>query len=214
MRFLIILFLVAPILSLANDDLGANFSQLTSLDKNAQHRIAEINSFLSQSDAYTDLEKIDAVNSLVNDMIEYTKDPVQYGVADYWATPRETLESGAGDCEDYAILKYYILKEAGVDINRLRFYFIKASNRPNSAFAHMVLAYYDEYDDPILLNNTTSDLLRLSEKPQYSVLYAFNEVSVHHDGGERFDRIQAIIKNINDKNFMGVQARMMDEVYF
>jgi hypothetical protein len=42
--------------------------------------------------------------------IEYTKDREQYGFRDYWASPEQTLESGKGDCEDYALLFLYIVK--------------------------------------------------------------------------------------------------------
>jgi len=41
-------------------------------------------------------------------------DLAQYGVEDYWASPLESLSSGAGDCEDYAIAKYVALEESGI----------------------------------------------------------------------------------------------------
>jgi predicted transglutaminase-like cysteine proteinase len=41
-------------------------------------------------------------------------DLAQYGVEDYWAAPLESLGSGAGDCEDYAIAKYVALEESGI----------------------------------------------------------------------------------------------------
>ena len=39
---------------------------------------------------------------------------VQWGVPDHWSAPLETLSTGHGDCEDYAIAKYVALKAAGV----------------------------------------------------------------------------------------------------
>jgi predicted transglutaminase-like cysteine proteinase len=36
-------------------------------------------------------------------------DEVQWGVPDHWSAPFETLQSGRGDCEDYAIVKYLAL---------------------------------------------------------------------------------------------------------
>jgi predicted transglutaminase-like cysteine proteinase len=44
----------------------------------------------------------------------------QWGIADHWSDPFETLLSYRGDCEDYAILKYAALLEAGIpkdDVN-------------------------------------------------------------------------------------------------
>ena len=43
-----------------------------------------------------------------------TSDEAQWGVADHWSPPFETLASHRGDCEDYAILKYAALLAAGV----------------------------------------------------------------------------------------------------
>jgi predicted transglutaminase-like cysteine proteinase len=38
---------------------------------------------------------------------------------DYWSTPREFLISGRGDCEDYAIIKYFTLIKLGFDERKL-----------------------------------------------------------------------------------------------
>lgn len=59
--------------------------------------------------------------------IEYVEDYVQHGNwydkpnknFDYWATPRETLKSGAGDCEDFAIVWYYKARELGFKAEQL-----------------------------------------------------------------------------------------------
>jgi predicted transglutaminase-like cysteine proteinase len=59
-------------------------------------------------------ELLTKVNGWVNRNIEYRDDRVQYGMSDYWADARTTLRSGAGDCEDYAILKMQMLAAAGV----------------------------------------------------------------------------------------------------
>jgi predicted transglutaminase-like cysteine proteinase len=44
---------------------------------------------------------LDKFNSGVNGQIQYAAD----AGADHWQTPEETARRGAGDCEDYAILK-------------------------------------------------------------------------------------------------------------
>ena len=38
----------------------------------------------------------------------------QWGVPDRWSPPLETLATGRGDCEDYAIAKYVALTAAGI----------------------------------------------------------------------------------------------------
>jgi hypothetical protein len=43
--------------------------------------------------------------------IKYATDDEQYGCADYWATPEETIASGRGDCEDKARLFLALVRE-------------------------------------------------------------------------------------------------------
>jgi predicted transglutaminase-like cysteine proteinase len=59
-------------------------------------------------------ERILSVNSLTNAAVRYVSDFEQHGVADLWSSPLETLRTGQGDCEDYAIIKYMMLHELGV----------------------------------------------------------------------------------------------------
>ena len=54
------------------------------------------------------MAQIRAVNQFLNRR-QYIVDPRNYGVPDYWATPGQFL-SKDGDCEDYAIAKYFSLR--------------------------------------------------------------------------------------------------------
>lgn len=47
--------------------------------------------------------------SILLDDVKYVYDFNNYGTAEYWATPDETLRNG-GDCEDFAILRASILE--------------------------------------------------------------------------------------------------------
>ena len=53
--------------------------------------------------------RIGVINRAINLAIRPTSDLAQWGVADRWSAPLETLASGRGDCEDYAIAKYVAL---------------------------------------------------------------------------------------------------------
>src|SRR5690349_14968492 len=50
------------------------------------------------------------------DRVRYMTDIAHWGMDDYWSTPAEFIASNAGDCEDYAIAKYFALKELGVPV--------------------------------------------------------------------------------------------------
>jgi predicted transglutaminase-like cysteine proteinase len=58
-------------------------------------------------------ERVEAINRSVNADIRYVSDYQQHGVADLWSSALETLGTGVGDCEDYAIAKYALLQAAG-----------------------------------------------------------------------------------------------------
>ena len=70
---------------------------------------------LSLDSLATELEQLEEASCASNLMISYKTDQTLRGQEDYWATPLETLQAMAGDCEDYAILKYWLLKAVGID---------------------------------------------------------------------------------------------------
>jgi predicted transglutaminase-like cysteine proteinase len=96
------------------------------------------------------------VNDAVMAAIEYEKDADTYGRADYWATPIETAMNGVGDCEDTAILQYFILRKLGVPEDRLLLAMVGTS--PNARTAGV--------DHAVLLLNTA----RAGEEPRFLVL--------------------------------------------
>jgi predicted transglutaminase-like cysteine proteinase len=58
--------------------------------------------------------RVGLINRAVDLAIRPTSDEAQWGVADHWSPPFETLQTHRGDCEDYAIVKYLALLQAGL----------------------------------------------------------------------------------------------------
>jgi predicted transglutaminase-like cysteine proteinase len=58
--------------------------------------------------------RVGLINRAVDLAIKPTSDEAQWGVADHWSPPFETLQTHRGDCEDYAIVKYVALLQAGL----------------------------------------------------------------------------------------------------
>jgi predicted transglutaminase-like cysteine proteinase len=71
--------------------------------------------------------------------ISPVSDEMQWGVADHWSDPFETLLSNRGDCEDYAILKYAALLEAGIPEDDVKIVILK-NFFPNENHAAVALA--------------------------------------------------------------------------
>jgi predicted transglutaminase-like cysteine proteinase len=113
------------------------------------------------------LDQIVAVNRFFN-RYPYRTDMEVYKLQDYWATPAEFMKN-SGDCEDYAIIKYYALKQLGIDPDSMRIVVLTDVIRN---LAHAVLAVYHEGDAYILdnLSNLVLPHTRLTHyRPQFSV---------------------------------------------
>jgi predicted transglutaminase-like cysteine proteinase len=115
--------------------------------------------------------RLGEINRAVNLSIRATSDLSQYGVDDFWSAPLATLEKGAGDCEDYAILKYLALREAGISPDDLRLLIV---SYPRRGTIHAVLAvHFDE--EWLLLDNLTMVMVNSLEATQYRPLIALDD---------------------------------------
>jgi predicted transglutaminase-like cysteine proteinase len=81
------------------------------------------------------------INRAVNLMIAYASDHRTYGANDYWSSPLTTFERGRGDCEDYAIAKFFVLREAGIPADDLRMLLARVRS---DGSAHAVVAVRHE----------------------------------------------------------------------
>jgi predicted transglutaminase-like cysteine proteinase len=118
------------------------------------------------------------VNEFFNRRIRFDEDVAVWGRSDHWATPMETLGRGAGDCEDFAIVKYYTLLLLGIPDEKLRLVYVQARlGGVNSSItqAHMVLAFYPSPGaEPLILDNLISDLQLASRRPDLQPVFSFN----------------------------------------
>ncbi|MDH1055068.1 transglutaminase-like cysteine peptidase [Aquipseudomonas alcaligenes] len=119
-----------------------------------------------------DAALLERVNRFVNRSVLHGEDREIWGEADYWATPRETLGRGRGDCEDIAIAKYFGLLRLGVASDKLRLTFVKSLELKR---AHMVLAFYATPDaEPLILDNLQTQILPAHQRRDLLPVYAFN----------------------------------------
>jgi predicted transglutaminase-like cysteine proteinase len=118
------------------------------------------------------------VNDFYNRRIRFREDQTIWGQSDYWATPMETLGKGAGDCEDFAIAKYFTLLLLNIPDDKLRLIYVQARlGGVNSSItqAHMVLAYYPSPEaEPLILDNLIDDLQPASRRPDLQPVFSFN----------------------------------------
>jgi len=124
-------------------------------------------------------EKLIKINSFFNQFVsEY--DANTWKEEDYWATPLEFTAKGRGDCEDYAIGKYFALKEVGIDKDKL---FIMIVKEKTARDHHMVLAYLQHTkSSPLVLDNLSWKILPLQQRIDLKPVYGFNEKNLYLNG--------------------------------
>lgn len=115
-------------------------------------------------------DQLRAVNQFFN-QLKFRSDQEHWQQDDYWATPIETLASNGGDCEDFAIAKYFTLRQLGVPAKSMRITYVKALrlNEP-----HMVLTYYPDSGEPLVLDILVPDMLPASKRSDLEPVYSFN----------------------------------------
>ena len=121
------------------------------------------------------LNQLQMVNDFFN-KIPYKTDMIHWGKKDYWATPIEFMGTNAGDCEDYAIAKYFSLIKLGIPDSKLRITYVSYS-KANSNYdqAHMVLSYYHQAGgEPVILDNINKTLQPGSKRTDLKPVYSFN----------------------------------------
>jgi predicted transglutaminase-like cysteine proteinase len=126
------------------------------------------------------------INRAVNFSIRPASDWGQHGVADFWSAPLATLRAGAGDCEDYAVLKYVALREAGIAPDDLRFLIVYYPRRRTH---HAVVAVHlgEEW---LILDNSTLIMVNSSDARHYRPLFMLDHRGGVFGFGSVGDRLQ------------------------
>ena len=119
------------------------------------------------------LAQIAAVNAWVNRKIRYAEDRQIYGQSDYWASARETLRRGAGDCEDFAIAKLEMLAAMGIDKSQMRLVVARDLVR-NADHAVLVVMLPK---GAVMLDNMTDRLLDARLPNDYRPIMSFSQNS-------------------------------------
>jgi len=132
-------------------------------------RLADWRRFLATLEGKPRYEQVLAVNTYMNRR-SYIEDLPNYGVPDYWATPREFLTRD-GDCEDYAIAKLLSLRNLGFAAEEVRLVVLQDMNL-NAA--HAVLVVYVD-GKALLLDNQIKQVVETSLVRHYRPLYSINE---------------------------------------
>ena len=133
-------------------------------------RLKKVKAAVAAGDDEGFFEKLSAVNVLVNRSITYAPDKRVYGQLDHWADGAETMRMGAGDCEDFAILKLSLLREMGVPARSMSLVVLRDTAR---GLYHAVLAVSTNKGH-FILDNVRNEVYRDVAANHYMPLYSFS----------------------------------------
>jgi predicted transglutaminase-like cysteine proteinase len=112
------------------------------------------------------------INRFVNHAGHFQEDSDHFGRADVWQTPAEFLTS-SGDCEDYAITKFFSLLELGFSNEQLRIVIVHDRQRKVD---HAVVAVAED-DDIYILDSLFDAPARHENMLRYDPVYSVNLTS-------------------------------------
>ena len=195
----------------------ANLALCSSYPSFSKVEISKINNKISTNRVMDYLETVEGfkdlpkekqlirVNSYLNQLLPQY-DSQEDTTVDYWKTPKEFLISGFGDCEDYAIIKYYTLVKLGFDENRLYLTVVKDKFSQN---LHMVLSYFNPSDNSVLiLDNLSFRVLNIEKRDDFvykkfinkNGVFILNKKNELIKKNKKYPKMQDLLKRVNKEN--------------
>jgi predicted transglutaminase-like cysteine proteinase len=129
------------------------------------------------------LAKLEAVNGYVNARVRFVDDRVQFGVADKWLAPSDTLSRSRGDCEDFALAKRAMLRAAGVPDKDLYLVVLKDLSR-RADHAVLVVRAAGRF---LVLDNGTDRIVDSADIADYKPILTFAAYGRSYTHGYRRD---------------------------
>jgi predicted transglutaminase-like cysteine proteinase len=170
-----------------------NFNKLLQLAKErygnrAQADFVELQTLMTRLSTVQEEEKVKEINAFVNEKIRFFEDDSKtWGKPDYWATPLEAIGKQTGDCEDYSIAKYLLLKSLSIPDEKLKMTYVRVQiGGPGSKIfqAHMVLSYYSTPTaQPLIMDNMIAEVRIASRRPDLKPVFTFNSEGLWVGGG-------------------------------
>ncbi|MBI3873681.1 MAG: transglutaminase-like cysteine peptidase [Arcobacter sp.] len=207
MKILKVIFLLL-ILFLSQIELFAGIFHLTQDEKefikNAPdsiviaRRFNHFYQFLDEAKSFNTDKKIIRTNVFINKIIP-KNDPIG---TNEWASPKEFLMKGYGDCEDYVIAKYFTLLDLNIDEKKLYLSVVKVKGVKNY---HMILLYQDDLNHLFVLDNLSWKIKLLEDRKDLQFLYAFNNNHSY------------MLKNnslVTENNIKREEVEMFSKIYF
>lgn len=141
------------------------------ISNETEQRVNAWRQLIDRGRDWSDQRQLTAANDFINQN-QFVDDIIHWNKEDYWATPLQTIVTEGGDCEDFAVAKYFTLTEMGMSADKLRLTYVKALTLDQ---AHMVVSYYASPNEiPLVLDNLDPVIRPATERDDLLPVYSFN----------------------------------------
>ena len=158
--------------SVTNSDFASLFSSRCLADGFSQCDSAfvrRLHGLVSRASGMEGRQILELVNAEINAAVEYVADRGNWGRGDYWANPMEIASRGAGDCEDYAIAKMWLLRSLGFPAGQLQLVVLSDTRR--RLYHAVLVAHLD--GRAYVLDNLSSNLATDAAYSSYLPIMSF-----------------------------------------
>lgn len=121
--------------------------------------------------------------------------------ATVWQSPQELVARGAGDCKDFALAKFWLLRHTGTARERVRLAYGEA-RVGDSARLHLVVLLWVDEGSPLVLDNLLPGMHRLNHRADLQIRFSFDELAFYDQIGSQRIRDQPL------RGWRGLWARI------
>ena len=128
-------------------------------------------------------QRLEQVNGFFNDF-KYKRE-----ITDYWKCTPEFLSDGCGDCDDFAVSKYFVLLKLNIKKENLKLAYANIIIN-NIKEAHMVILYKHSKKLTIILDNYDKKIHRLDNRKNLEIQYTFDKKYVYFHGKKYVNKMK------------------------
>ena len=197
---MIFLPMLVPLLLLSSEYPHFTENDFISIEKKsgriAKNRSNDYQKTITTLQSTNEIKQLNSVNRYLNQLLPQY-DAVTQNKEDHWATPKEFLAKGYGDCEDYVIIKYFSLLKLGFDSKKL---YLTTVNELYTGGYHMVLSYFKEQNkSPLILDNLSFRILPLNKRSDIRADLFINAKGIYKiDSNNKLYKIGAYSKKFQE----------------
>jgi predicted transglutaminase-like cysteine proteinase len=158
-------------------------------------RLQDYRTFIQETAPLPKATQIERVNLYFNHIVN-NYDINVWGVEDYWATPKEFIVHGAGDCEDFVIAKYFTLIELGFNPSDMMIYIVKVKY---SRDYHVVLGVKNDHNEILILDNISWKILPIQIRTDLDILCDIKDPKLNNSTDPLIRHVLTNFKSVQSK---------------